>query len=106
MYLERFRVDGQTAVITGGGRGIGFACAEAMGEAGALLVILEPDLAIAEAAVETLRAKGFKAEAVAADIRDAAAITACTDDLAARGTPATFLVNNAGVGKSGIDATI
>lgn len=104
MYLQRFRVDGQTAVITGGGRGIGYACAEALGEAGALLVILEPDLAIAEAAVATLHAKGFKAEAVAADVRDAARITACADDLAARGTAATILVNNAGVGKNGIDA--
>lgn len=104
MYLQRFRVDGQVAVITGGGRGIGYACAEALGEAGAHLVLIEPDLAIAEAAVVALQAKGFRAEAMQADVRDAARITACADDLAARGTPATILVNNAGVGKSGIDS--
>ena len=43
MYLARFKVEGELAVITGGGRGIGLACAEALGEAGARLVLLEPD---------------------------------------------------------------
>jgi NAD(P)-dependent dehydrogenase (short-subunit alcohol dehydrogenase family) len=104
MYLERFRVDGQVAVITGGGRGIGFACAEALAEAGAHLVILEPDLAIADAAAVALRAKGYTAEAVQGDVRDAARMTAIADDLATRGTPATILVNNAGIGQSGVDA--
>jgi hypothetical protein len=104
MYLERFRVDGQVAVITGGGRGIGFACAEALAEAGAYLVLLEPDIAVADAAVASLHAKGYKAEALQGDVRDADRMTACADALAARGTAATILVNNAGIGQSGVDA--
>jgi len=54
MYLEKFRVDGQLAVITGGGRGIGLACAEALGEAGARLVILERDPTLAQEGLANL----------------------------------------------------
>jgi len=103
MYLQKFRVDGQVAVVTGGGRGIGFACAEALAEAGAHLVLIEPDLAIAVAGAAALQAKGYSAEAVQGDVRESAGMTAIADDLAARGQAATILVNNAGVGQSGID---
>ena len=41
MYLENFDLDGKTAVVTGGGQGIGFACAQALGEAGAQVVVAE-----------------------------------------------------------------
>lgn len=104
MYLERFLVTGQVAVITGGGRGIGHACAEALGEAGAHLVLIEPDLAIASEGVDQLLAKGFSAEAFQGDVRQAARMTEIADTLAARGRPATILVNNAGVGQNGIEA--
>ena len=49
MYLEKFKLDGRTAVVTGGGQGIGLACAEALGEAGARIVIADRDPAMAEA---------------------------------------------------------
>ena len=104
MYLQKFRVDGQVAVVTGGGRGIGLACAEALAEAGAHLVLIEPDLELAEVGVAALQAKGFTAQAVQGDVRDAARMTAIADDLAARGLGATILINNAGIGQSGIDA--
>jgi NAD(P)-dependent dehydrogenase (short-subunit alcohol dehydrogenase family) len=48
MYQERFRLDGETAVITGGGRGIGLACAEALGEVGARVVLIELEEASAK----------------------------------------------------------
>ena len=43
MYLERFDLTGRTAVVTGGSQGIGRACAEALGEAGARLVLASRD---------------------------------------------------------------
>ncbi|MFB2550431.1 SDR family NAD(P)-dependent oxidoreductase, partial [Ensifer soli] len=39
MYLEKHRLDGQTALITGGGRGIGLCAAEALAEAGAKVIL-------------------------------------------------------------------
>jgi len=35
MFLKKFKLDGQTALVTGGGRGIGLACSQALAEAGA-----------------------------------------------------------------------
>ena len=89
-------------MVTGGGRGIGLACAEALGEAGARLVLIEPDGAVAAEAARALAAKGIAAEGVAGDVTTSAAMTALADDLAGRGTAATILVNNAGIGQSGI----
>ena len=41
MYLERFRLDGRVAVVTGGAQAIGFACVEALSEAGAHVYIAD-----------------------------------------------------------------
>src|SRR5215468_3591130 len=39
MYLEKFNLAGRLAIITGGAQGIGLACAEALAEAGAKVVV-------------------------------------------------------------------
>ena len=104
MYQSRFRIDGKTAVVTGGGQSIGLACAEALGEAGARVVIIERTDAIGAAGRDALAAKGIEAEVLVGDVTNSARITEIADDLAARGTPATILINNAGIGESGTAA--
>lgn len=104
MYQQRFRVEGETAVVTGGGRSIGLCCAEALGEAGARVVIVDRDAAVAEAGAAVLAAQGIVAEVLAGDVTEARRMTEIADLLAARGTPATILVNNAGIGASGTAA--
>ena len=39
MYLEKMRMDGRVAVVTGAGQGIGAACARALGEVGATVIV-------------------------------------------------------------------
>ena len=40
MILDKFRLDGKTAIVTGASRGIGFAMAEALAEVGANVVLV------------------------------------------------------------------
>lgn len=102
MYQERFRLDGEIAVITGGGRGIGLACAEALAEAGARIVVIEAQGSAAEEAVRHLTGRGFEAEGFEGDVTRSARMDEIADEIAGRGKAATVLVNNAGIGQSGI----
>jgi NAD(P)-dependent dehydrogenase (short-subunit alcohol dehydrogenase family) len=104
VYQARFRVDGELAVITGGGRGIGLACAEALAESGARVIIVEPDDQVGRAGQEELAAKGYPAEFLSGDVTSSAGMTEIADMLAARGRRASILVNNAGIGYSGVSS--
>jgi len=90
--LDRFRLDGQVALITGGARGIGRATAEAFVAAGARAVLLDRDLAEAENAANAIG----NAEAHALDVTDEAAVNRLFDAVAARHGRLDVLVNNAG----------
>jgi NAD(P)-dependent dehydrogenase (short-subunit alcohol dehydrogenase family) len=103
VYLDRFRVDGQLAVVTGGGRGIGLASAEALGEAGARLALIERDPLLLEEAATALRAKGYDVSVHEGDVTNAARMQEIADELAACGG-ASILVNNAGIALSDIPA--
>jgi NAD(P)-dependent dehydrogenase (short-subunit alcohol dehydrogenase family) len=100
MYLEKFRLDRKTAVVTGGGQGIGLACAEALAEAGARVVIADRDGGIAQAGCESLKAKGLSAETVIMDVTDSGQVGEVADELAARYGMVDILVNNAGIARS------
>ncbi len=81
--LEKMRLDGKKAFVTGGARGIGKNYAFALTEAGADVAIVDLDLAAAEETVKELRERGAKAIAVKADVtrpEDVAAMMAAVLD--------------------------
>lgn len=104
MYLEKLKLDGRVAVVTGGGQGIGAACARALGEAGATVIIaeLEPDRA--EACATDLAKLGINAEAVPLDVTQSAAVDRAAAEIVERHGRVDVLVNNAGVAKSDVKA--
>ena len=104
MYLERFRLPGQNAVVTGGGRGIGLACADALAEAGARVVIADHDAELAQSGLAFLRAKGHQAESVALDVTDSRRVEEVSSELASRLGHVDILVCNAGIARSGVPA--
>lgn len=66
--LDRFRLDGKVAVVTGGGRGIGEGLALGLAEAGADVVVAARRTAEVEAVAERVRALGRRALAVTCDV--------------------------------------
>lgn len=97
MYLEMFRLDGKTALITGAGRGIGLAAAHAFAEAGAEVVISGHDEAVLATGVASLHAAGFAARHVLLDVRDSAMTQRVADELNQGGGRVDILFANAGI---------
>jgi len=94
--LDRFRVDGQVAVVTGAGRGIGAAAAVALAEAGADLVIAaRTDEQLQETAVQ-VEAAGRRAHVVVADLNDVDAVRSLADAARDAFGRLDIVVNNVG----------
>lgn len=83
MYLEKFRLDGRVAFVTGGAQGIGLSCAEALSEAGATVVTGD-----------------LKGADVQLDVTDSAQVWAVADMIVGRHGRIDILVNNAGIARS------
>ncbi|MBM3539103.1 MAG: SDR family NAD(P)-dependent oxidoreductase, partial [Alphaproteobacteria bacterium] len=99
-YLERFRLTGRHAVVTGGGRGIGLACAEALAEAGAEICITDSDPEIAKAGVAALKAKGSSARSEVFDVTDPTKVNEVAGRLNRDWGLVDVLVCNAGIARS------
>ena len=104
MYLEKLKLDGRVAVVTGGGQGIGAACAQALGEAGAKVVIAEVVPERAQACAAALVGQGLDVESVALDVTKSASVDAVAAKLAEDHGRIDILVNNAGVARSDVRA--
>jgi 7-alpha-hydroxysteroid dehydrogenase len=74
MILDRFRLTDSVAVVTGAGRGIGAACAVALAEAGADLVISARTEEQLRQVADRIEATGRRAEVVPADLDDLEAV--------------------------------
>jgi NAD(P)-dependent dehydrogenase (short-subunit alcohol dehydrogenase family) len=99
----QIRLDGRTALITGGSKGLGRAMAEAFVEAGAAVAIVARGKAALETAREEIAARfqGARIAAVPADIATAEGCTRAARDAEAAIGPIDILVNNAGTSQRG-----
>jgi NAD(P)-dependent dehydrogenase (short-subunit alcohol dehydrogenase family) len=89
--LDAFRLDGRVAVVTGGNRGLGFAFARALGEAGARVAIAARD-----AGKNAEAAAALGALAVEFDVTDPESVAAMAERVTGELGPIDVLVNNAG----------
>ncbi|KFQ57583.1 hypothetical protein N334_02923, partial [Pelecanus crispus] len=95
--LDRLRLDGKVAYVTGGGQGIGRAFAHALGEAGAKVAVVDLVLAKAEAVVCELSLKGIKSVALAADVSKPEDVQRFVDTIVAHWGTIHIACNNAGI---------
>jgi gluconate 5-dehydrogenase len=93
---QLFDLSGRVALVTGGSRGLGLQMAEALGEAGAKILLTSRKAADLEEAAADLQAKGIDARWVAADASDPAQIQHVIDEAMQRLGRIDILVNNAG----------
>ena len=92
-----FDLTGRTAVVTGGGRGIGLAIAQGLGTAGAQVLIAEMDEERGRSAAATLQDAGVRAVSARTDVTDPASIAAAIAAAESELGGFDILVNNAGM---------
>jgi len=98
-----FRLDGKIALVTGGSRGIGRACCEALAEQGAtVLVNYVKGEAAARECADAILAKGGQAEIVAFDVAETAPTEQALDALIKKHGRIDILVANAGIAIDGL----
>lgn len=93
---ELFSLQGKTALVTGGSRGLGLQMAEALGEQGARLVISSRKQEELDIAVAHLASKGIEASAIAADLSVEAKVQPFVEEALRRLGQIDILINNAG----------
>lgn len=93
---ELFSLQGKTALVTGGSRGLGLQMAEALGEQGARLVISSRKQEELDIAVAHLESKGIEASAIAADLSVEANVQPFVEEALRRLGQIDILINNAG----------
>ncbi|AAS80583.1 SDR family oxidoreductase [Thermus thermophilus] len=94
MFLEKFRLDGKAALVTGGSRGLGLEAALALKEAGAKVAVVARRASFFE---EARKALGEDALYLEGDVRDEARLEAIAQEVEEKLGPLTVLVNAAGV---------
>ena len=92
-----FSLDGKTAVITGGARGIGLAIARRLAEAGAVVIIVDINNPEADKAVTQFKSKGIDAHYVKCDVTIESEVRQMVEDILKKTGSIDILVNNAGI---------
>ncbi len=96
MILDEFRLDGQVAIVTGAGKGIGAGCASALAEAGADVVCAARTQSDIDAVAERVQKLGRRALAVATDVTVTEQLETLVERTVAEFGRVDILVNNAG----------
>ena len=94
--MKLFDLSDRVALVTGGSRGLGLQMAEALGEAGAKIMLTARKAAELEEAVAHLADKGIDARWIAADSSDPAQVRHVVDETMQRLGRLDILINNAG----------
>lgn len=95
--LSTYKLTGKTAMVTGGARGIGKACALAMAEAGANVAILDIEQELAEETAEAVRKLDRKSMALACDVTQSAEVEEALNRIVAEFGSVDIAFNNAGI---------
>ena len=95
--LEKFRLNGRRALITGSSGGIGLALARALGQAGAAVILNGRNADKLQAAAQELRAEGLSVSTAGFDVTDADAVRQGIDAIEKDMGSIDILVNNAGM---------
>lgn len=96
-HTPTFRLDGKRALVAGASSGIGRACAVALGEAGAEVVVAARRRDALDALVAEMQGAGMTAEALPLDVSD----VAVTEAAIAETGPFDILLNSAGLARHG-----
>ncbi len=104
MYLEKLRLDGKVAIVTGAGQGIGAACAHALGDAGATVIVTDFQADRVDAVVDYLRKLKITAYGMVMDVTKSKDVDEAADAILRQHGRIDILVNNAGVVRSEVKA--
>lgn len=95
------RLDGKTAIVTGGASGIGEAISLLFAEQGAQVLIFDVDVTTGHNTCQRIQQAGHQATFVECDITDQAAVDRAVNEVARRCDGLDLLVNNAGIAHVG-----
>jgi NAD(P)-dependent dehydrogenase (short-subunit alcohol dehydrogenase family) len=99
MMLEKFSLQGQVGIVTGGGQGLGRMFCRAFAEAGADIVVAEINPETGPATASEIREMGHRALFVETDVRTPAGARSMVESALAAFDRIDFLMNNAGITK-------
>ena len=96
-FMEKFRLSGKTAWITGASYGIGFAIAKAFHAAGARIVFNDINQELVDRGLNAYREEGIPAQGFVCDVTDEQQVTDLVRHIESDIAPIDILVNNAGI---------